>query len=134
MSEVVPLAGGRSVYLEAYLAPFRPWLESEDVTEILVNRPGEVWIEAAGEPGMRRFPLPEADDLLLRRLAEQVARTSHQGINREHPLLSATLPPELCPGYAESEHGNPDVERRPRAADESPDDRGRCANDGEEQE
>jgi type IV secretion system protein VirB11 len=32
------------------------------------------------------------DNQLLQRLAEQVARISHQGINREHPLLSATLP------------------------------------------
>jgi type IV secretion system protein VirB11 len=32
------------------------------------------------------------DDQLLQRLAEQVARISHQGINREHPLLAATLP------------------------------------------
>ena len=96
--EPVPVRG--NVYLETYLETFRRWLDRETVTEILVNRPGEVWIEAAGEPGMRRFPLPEADDLLLRRLAEQVARTSHQGINREHPLLSATLPPELCPGTA----------------------------------
>ena len=28
----------------------------------------------------------------MQRLAEQVARVSHQGINREHPLLGATLP------------------------------------------
>ena len=81
-----------SVYLGAYLAPFRPWLEREGVTEILVNRPGEVWIEQAGHAGMQRMAVPEVDDLLLRRLAEQVARASHQGINREHPLLAATLP------------------------------------------
>jgi len=92
--------GGRSVYLDAYLAPFRPWLEREDVTEILVNRPGEVWIEEAGAPGMRRLALPEATDLLLRRLAEQIARVSHQGINREHPLLAASLPDDIGPGSA----------------------------------
>jgi type IV secretion system protein VirB11 len=86
--------GGRSVYLDAYLAPFRAWLERESVTEILVNRPGEVWIEDARLPGMQRHEAPQVDDLLLRRLAEQVARVSHQGINREHPLLSAVLPAE----------------------------------------
>jgi len=41
---------------------------------------------------MQRIALPELDDMLLQRLAEQVARISHQGINREHPLLAATLP------------------------------------------
>jgi type IV secretion system protein VirB11 len=82
----------RSVYLDAYLAPLRPWLERESVTEVLVNRPGELWIEDAAHPGMQRIELPAVDDRLLQRLAEQVARISHQGINREHPLLSATLP------------------------------------------
>ncbi len=102
MSEVVPLAPelARSVYLDAYLAPFRPWLGRDSVTEILVNRPGEVWIEDAERPGMQRVAVPEVDDLLLRRLAEQVARISHQGINREHPLLAATLPAEMGLGGA----------------------------------
>jgi type IV secretion system protein VirB11 len=100
--EIVPLheaaIGGqnapvpRSVYLDAYLAPLRPWLERETVTEILVNRPGELWVEDAAHPGMQRVALPAIDDELIKRLAEQVARISHQGINREHPLLAATLP------------------------------------------
>lgn len=81
-----------SVYLDAYLAPFRPWLERETVTEILVNRPGEIWVEDANAPGMQKVAVPELTDNLMQRLAEQVARISHQGINREHPLLAATLP------------------------------------------
>lgn len=92
LTEHQPLHGVRSVYLDAYLAPLRRWLDRETVTEILVNRPGEIWIEDAAHPGMQRIDLPEMDDKLLQRLAEQVARVSHQGINREHPLLSATLP------------------------------------------
>ncbi len=88
----VVLDGERSVYLDAYLAPFRRWLDRDTVTEIMVNRPGEVWIEDAADPGMKRIDTPEIDDRLVRRLAEQVARVSHQGINREHPLLGATLP------------------------------------------
>ncbi len=86
------LSGERSVYLDAYLAPFRRWLDRDTVTEIMVNQPGEVWIEDAASPGMQRLEVPEIDDRLVQRLAEQVARVSHQGINREHPLLGATLP------------------------------------------
>jgi len=85
-------AGERSVYLDAYLAPFAHWLARDTITEIIVNRPGEVWIEDAAHPGMQRIDAPEIDDRLVQRLAEQVARVSHQGINREHPLLGATLP------------------------------------------
>ncbi len=88
----VDLHGERSVYLDAYLAPFQEWLARDTVTEIIVNRPGEVWIEDAAHPGMQRIGRREIDDRLIQRLAEQVARVSHQGINREHPLLGATLP------------------------------------------
>jgi type IV secretion system protein VirB11 len=80
------------VYLSAYLAPFQQWLSDESVTEVLVNQPGEVWTETAGVVGMTRYDAPDIDDVMLGRLAAQVARFSHQGINREHPLLSATLP------------------------------------------
>ena len=39
---------GEGVYLRTYLAPFTPWLDRPDVTDILVNKPGEVWIDGAG--------------------------------------------------------------------------------------
>ena len=87
-----PIEAERSVYLDAYLAPFRRWLDRDTVTEILVNRPGEVWVEDSARSGMQVHAMPEVDDRLIQRLAEQVARVSHQGINREHPLLGATLP------------------------------------------
>lgn len=81
---------GMDPFLDAYLEPFRDWLAQDDVTELLVNRPGEVWIEQRGE--MTRHEATAVDDALLQRLAEQVARISHQGISRERPLLAAMLP------------------------------------------
>lgn len=80
------------VYLAALLAPFQPWLERDDVTEIMVNRPGEAWIETSGGAGLRREPAPAIDDRLIEQLAYQIARETHQGINRERPVLAATLP------------------------------------------
>lgn len=91
-AEVQAAAQGGSAYLDAYLQPFRQWLVRDTVTEILVNRPGEVWIEDSSRPGIERIEDAAIDDRLVKRLAEQVARVSHQGINREHPLLGATLP------------------------------------------
>ena len=35
-------------YLDSFLAPLSPWLAQEDVTDIYINRPGEVWVEALG--------------------------------------------------------------------------------------
>lgn len=80
-----------NVYLSAYLAPLSPWLSRPDVTDVLVNRPGEVWIETVGG-AMRREPAEQLDEVALQRLARQIAAVSHQGVNREQPLLSATLP------------------------------------------
>ncbi|WP_308515764.1 P-type DNA transfer ATPase VirB11 [Sphingomonas flavescens] len=81
---------GIDPFLDAYLEPFRAWLAQDDVTEILVNRPGEVWVEQRGK--MTRHASDKVDDNLLQRLAEQVARVSNQGISRERPLLAAMLP------------------------------------------
>ena len=79
------------VYLEAYLAPLAPWLSRPDVTDLLINRPGEVWIETA-DGTMSREPADQLTEVALQRLARQIAAASHQGVNREQPLLSATLP------------------------------------------
>ena len=81
-----------SIYLQSYLEPLRYWFDAEDVTEILVNRPGEIWVERTGAATMERHEVPELDNSLLTRLSHQIARSSFQGINRETPLLSATLP------------------------------------------
>jgi type IV secretion system protein VirB11 len=80
-----------NVYLSAYLAPLSPWLSRPDVTDVLINRPGEVWVETTGG-AMCREPADELDEMALQRLARQIAAASHQGVNREQPLLSATLP------------------------------------------
>ena len=81
----------RNVYLEAYLRPLAEWLGRADVTDILVNAPGEVWVETVGG-AMERHPAPELTDTILWRLAGQIAAVAHQGVSREHPLLAATLP------------------------------------------
>ena len=79
------------VYLRSYLAPLNDMLARPDVTDIYVNRPGELWIETIGG-AIERHEAPGLDEATLARLARQIAALSHQGISREHPLLSATLP------------------------------------------
>ncbi len=80
-----------SVYLQSYLAPLSPFLDRDDVTDIYVNRPGELWTESLGGRS-ERHAVPALDETMLERLARQLAALTHQGISREHPLLSATLP------------------------------------------
>jgi type IV secretion system protein VirB11 len=66
-------------------------LARDDVTDIYVNCPGELWVETIGG-AIERHDAPALDPATLDRLARQIAALSHQGISREHPLLSATLP------------------------------------------
>ena len=78
------------VYLDAFLAPLAPFLARDDVTDLLINRPGEVWLETSGVT--ERHDVPDLNDAAMWRLARQVAAAADQGISREHPLLAATLP------------------------------------------
>lgn len=84
-------AGEDRVYLRSYLAPLTGMLARPDVTDIYVNRPGEIWVETLGGE-IERHDAPALDAATLDRLARQIAALSHQGISREHPLLSASLP------------------------------------------
>ena len=79
------------IYLNRYLAPLANMLARPDVTDIYVNRPAEIWIETLSGT-IERHDAPALDMSTLDRLARQIAAQSHQGISREHPLLSATLP------------------------------------------
>jgi len=48
---------GAGIYLRSYLAPLTGMLARPDVTDIYVNRPGELWVETIG------FPQPVADTI-----------------------------------------------------------------------
>lgn len=82
------MSGG---YLSAFLAPLAPWLQRPDVTDLMINRPGEVWVETASGV-MTKEAAPDLSEGALLRLARQIAASTHQGVSRETPLLSATLP------------------------------------------
>lgn len=78
------------LFLDAFLAPLENALRREDVTDLFINRPGELWLETA--TGIERHEDSRLDDAALWRLSRQIAAASDQGISREHPLLAATLP------------------------------------------
>jgi len=84
-------ASPETIWLESCLAPLAEHLARADVTDVYINRPGELWLEALGG-SIERHEAPHLTNILLGRLARQVAAVSAQGINREHPILSAALP------------------------------------------
>lgn len=78
------------LFLEAFLQPLAAALARADVTDVYINRPGEVWLET--QTTIERHEDVRLDDEALWRLSRQIAAATDQGISREHPLLAATLP------------------------------------------
>lgn len=80
------------VYLKQYMGLFEKYLNDPDISEICVNKPGELWIEKAGEPEMLFIENKEITDDILWRLGRLVANYTDQSIAANKPLLSASLP------------------------------------------
>lgn len=78
-------------FLDLYLEPLAPLLAERDITDLYINRPGEVWVEWL-DGRVERRDCPGLGEQTLWHLASQIAAQNHQAISREAPLLSATLP------------------------------------------
>ncbi len=76
--------------LDTYLAPLKEFFEQPAVSEISINKPGEIWVEIGGD--MVRHEVPALDLDHLKSLGRLVAQSTEQKISEEAPLLSATLP------------------------------------------
>lgn len=76
--------------LHEYLAVLEQYLHAEGVTEVCVNRPGEVWTE--GADGWVKHDAPKVDFGYCMQLAKLVANYDQQEIGIESPRLSAMLP------------------------------------------
>jgi type IV secretion system protein VirB11 len=76
--------------LDLTLRALRPLLGNPNVTEVCINRPGEVFVET--HSGWRHESLSFADFNWCRRLAKLVANSTRQRVDETSPLLSASLP------------------------------------------
>ena len=72
------------------LAPLRSFLDDPAITEVCINRPGELYLETA--QGWRREALPAADFPWCLRLAKLIAHYTRQRVDEQSPLLCASLP------------------------------------------
>ncbi|MHC1551051.1 P-type DNA transfer ATPase VirB11 [Phyllobacterium sp. K27] len=86
-----------SELIDLAFAPLRDLLRAPDVIEVCINEPGSLFVERARDSGqsvagMQRYSIPELSSDRIRFMAERVAAASHQFINEEEPLLSASLP------------------------------------------
>jgi type IV secretion system protein VirB11 len=76
--------------LWSFLKPFEEYFQRDGVTEVIINRPFEIWVEQYGVS--KPYQIPVLDLKYLRGLASLVAQSTEQMISEEKPLLSATLP------------------------------------------
>ena len=72
------------------LAPLQDFLDDNEVSEILINRPGEAFVERTGR--MFRFDLPLLTPKYLHRLFGLMANENGQVLSQAQPLLSGSLP------------------------------------------
>ena len=77
-------------FLVLFFEPIRPFLESEDISEILINGPNQIYIERKGrlEPTDAKFVSEPA----LRAAATNVAKSVGRMLNEDNPRLDARLP------------------------------------------
>jgi type IV secretion system protein VirB11 len=76
--------------LRHFLNPIMPLLEPAEVTELVINRPGEVGIE--DHRGWHWHDVAELDSEWLATLAVAAASFTRQDINAETPICSTILP------------------------------------------
>ncbi|MGJ0532847.1 P-type DNA transfer ATPase VirB11 [Methylocystis sp.] len=81
--------GGARLVLERYLEPLAPYLGDDSLTEIVVNRPSEVFIE--GPTGWARREASALTQEHLLHLATAAAGFTKQDVSAERPIVSTTL-------------------------------------------
>lgn len=76
--------------LHAHLKPIAPLLEIDGITELVVNKPGEVAVES--KTGWAWHDVPELTDTGLMNLGRLIANSTNQKLDGSRPLVSAVLP------------------------------------------
>ncbi len=70
--------------------PLEPLLGLPGVTDVLVNGPGEVWLDRGA--GMERAGVRFADEAAVRRLAQRLAATAGRRLDDAMPFVDVVLP------------------------------------------
>lgn len=89
----------------AKLAFLSDYLDDPTVTEIAINKPGEVWLGRQGQRYMDMVVVPALDYTLLASLAEVIGAYTSQEISRSKPLLSAVIPINLVDDLLDHQRG-----------------------------
>lgn len=77
-------------FLVLFLAPVREYLEDDDVSEILINGPGQIYIEKKGK--LQKTDARFASESALKAAASNIAKSVGRILNEDNPRLDARLP------------------------------------------
>src|SRR5260370_7853246 len=80
---------GTCLVLARYPEPLAPYLADDTLTEIVVNRPGEIFVE--GPDGWTGHEAAALTHAYLMHLATAAAGHTRQDIGPEHPVVSTSL-------------------------------------------
>ena len=80
----------RAVSVNYLLTFAQVWIEDPQITEICVNRPGEVFCER--QNAWERHEVPELTFAHLMSLATATAKFASNDVSENHPILSAIMP------------------------------------------
>lgn len=69
--------------------PLEPLLRDPHITDVLVNHPGEAWVD--GDTGLRRADVSFPDEASLRRLAQRLASAAGRRLDDASPYVDARL-------------------------------------------
>jgi pilus assembly protein CpaF len=77
-------------YLYLFFAPVQEYLQDDDVSEILINGPNQIFIERKGK--LMAIPAKFANEMSLQAAVMNVARSVGRFFDRDNPRLDARLP------------------------------------------
>ena len=88
------------------LAQLIEHLDDPNVTEIQINRPGEIWLRKKDAFYAERVALPDLSFAVLRSLADVTAAFKSLEVDRDSPILSAEIPVNLEDGVPDFDRGS----------------------------
>ena len=77
-------------FLVLFLAPVKEFLEDDDVSEILINGPEQIYIEKKGK--LQKTDAAFTSEPALKAAASNIAKSVGRMLNEDHPRLDARLP------------------------------------------
>ncbi|MFB6264746.1 MAG: CpaF family protein [Bradymonadaceae bacterium] len=76
--------------IRRYFEPIRPFLDDDDIAEVMINGKDEIWIEVEGELEKTDLSFDTKDDLMGG--VKQIAQFVGKPLNEHNPRMDARLP------------------------------------------